>query len=1087
MSTTRSTGPAIESGPSERAPVGVEEAGRYRFLADAIPLILWTARPDGGLDYYNKAWLDYTGLTLRQTRDWGWGAVLHPDDLQRCVDRWTHAFTTGEDYEIEYRFRRGSDGAYRWFLGRASARRNEEGSIVQWVGTGTDIESQKQAEIELRSAQSQLENRVAERTGELANTNRDLQRRQTELQVLFDLMPAMIWFKDTNNRILRVNKLVADTAGLPVDEIEGRPTSEIYPKEAAKYYADDLEVIRTAEPKLGTIEMVQDAGGRELFVRTDKVPYCDRTGKVVGIAVMSQDVTESRRSAAELLESRHFLRSTLDALESHISILDGEGTIVEVNAAWARFAGANGLVSGHSGVGDNYLAACDSAAGDGAVDAGAAALGIRAVIGGETRDFHMEYACHGPGEQRWFILRVTRFSGEGPVRVVAAHENITARRSAEEQLRRKTALLEAQLNSSIDGVLVVNENRRVILRNQKMVELFDIPRHIAASDDDDRAVAWVAASIVEPERFVERISDLYSHPDAIVLDELELKNGRILDRYSSPVVGEDGASYGRIWAFRDVTERKRAERQLAESNQNFQELAGTITDVFWVRSADMKELRYISPAFERIWGRSKEFLYSHPESWADFVFPEDGPRVIEAFAALTADAPSVDLEYRIVRPNGEIRWVHARGFQIRDADGLLVRLTGIASDITERKDLDALLVQSQKMETVGRLAGGIAHEFNGILTSIIGQSEMLRNSLPAGGPLAERVAKIESAAGRATTLTRQLLAFGRRQFLQPETLDLGQVIGDMAGLFGHLLGRAIEPVTLLAPGLKAVTADLGQLEQVIASMLMNGKRAMPQGGRLTLETSNVSVGAGEAVRFPGVTPGEYVRLTITDTGPGMSKDRLARVFEPFSSTTGVGVETDLGLAMCFGIVKQSGGHIGVRSAPGQGTTFSIYLPQASGREKEALQRMESPELPRGSEAIIFVETDPDLRHMASTLMRELGYTVWASPSGEEALLASRQRGTGDIDLLFTELLLPGVGGVELAARLRASMPRMRVLFAAASMAGAALPPDAPPGTPPLLRKPFSPTTLAQALRRALADDREAAPELARGSSRAEVG
>jgi PAS domain S-box-containing protein len=311
-----------------------EAADRYNFLADTVPLILWTARPDGGLDYYNKAWFDYTGLTLKETEDWGWRAVIHPDDLQMCIDRWTHSFTSGIDYEIEYRFKRGADGTYRWFLGRASARRDARGAIVQWVGTGTDIDDQKRAQGELRRVQAELENRVLTRTAELADSNHALQRQQTELRVLFDLMPAMVWFKNTDNDILRVNERVAEAAGKSIAEIEGKPSLEIYPEDAARFYADDLEVIRSGVPKLGYVETIQGRNGQERWVQTDKVPYRDKDGKVIGIVVMAQDVTDRRRTADALRMSTEEISRTNLALQAEIV----ERTRAEASAAAANRA-----------------------------------------------------------------------------------------------------------------------------------------------------------------------------------------------------------------------------------------------------------------------------------------------------------------------------------------------------------------------------------------------------------------------------------------------------------------------------------------------------------------------------------------------------------------------------------------------------------------------------------------------------------------------------------------------------------------------------------------------------------------------------
>ena len=378
-----------------------------------------------------------------------------------------------------------------------------------------------------------------------------------------------------------------------------------------------------------------------------------------------------------------------------------------------------------------------------------------------------------------------------------------------------------------------------------------------------------------------------------------------------------------------ITALEQAEQTLRESDEKFRQLADNLADGFWIGAPDLRELHYLSPALAQIWGRPLASLYAEPQPWPDFVLPEDRPRVQAGFAALAAAAESLDLEHRIVRPGGEIRWVRVRSFPVRDAAGQLIRHAGIVSDITDPKKLEAQLIQSQKLETVGRLAGGVAHEFNSLLTAIIGQSELLRADLPPGDPLRQNATEILTAAERAATLTRQLLAYGRKQFLRPERLDLNQVLLGLAGVLRHLMsGAAVSVDFAPAPNLQPVRADAGQIEQVIMNLAINARDAMPTGGRLALETANVSLAATSRDRDPEMKPGDYVLLTIRDTGLGMSAEVKARAFEPFFTTKDVGQGTGLGLSTCYGIIKQSGGHISVQSEPGGGAVFKIFLPQA---------------------------------------------------------------------------------------------------------------------------------------------------------------
>ncbi len=417
----------------------------------------------------------------------------------------------------------------------------------------------------------------------------------------------------------------------------------------------------------------------------------------------------------------------------------------------------------------------------------------------------------------------------------------------------------------------------------------------------------------------------------------------------------------------------------------------------------------------------------------------------------------------------------------KNPDGKIEFMSTTMRDITERKRFEAKLFQAQKMETVGNLAGGIAHEFNSILTTIIGQCESLLGNLPTGGLPAKRAIEISQAATRAATLTRQLLAFGRKQFLQPEILDLDQIIAGLEGVFRPLLGRNVATQIVSAPGLHPVSADAGQIEQVIMNLVMNARDAMPNGGKLTLETSNVSFDEETVQLEPGLEPGDYVMLVITNTGAGMSEKVKAHLFEPFFTTKGVGNGTGLGLSTCFGIIKQSGGHISVLSEPGQGTTLKVYLPRVEKQAPAPLQLVASEEFPRGTETILLVEAEPALREMATDLLRQLGYSVLAAANGIEALNVKQPGELGRIDLLFTDAVMPHMSGMELADRVRALYPHAKILFSSGYTENAILQQGELDKGVATLQKPFTPSALAHRLREVLDQPSALEPDTAQPS------
>ena len=351
----------------------------------------------------------------------------------------------------------------------------------------------------------------------------------------------------------------------------------------------------------------------------------------------------------------------------------------------------------------------------------------------------------------------------------------------------------------------------------------------------------------------------------------------------------------------------------------------------------------------------------------------------------------------------------------------------LLSEITERKSLEAQLMQSQKMEAVGRLAGGVAHDFNNLLTVIAGFGELLSEGLDHNSPLHEYSEEIKKAAERAAHLTRQLLAFGRRQILQPQVLDLNTVVADVDKMLRRLIGEDIQLKTVQNPSLGQVMADPMQIQQILLNLAVNSRDAMPKGGKLTIETANVELDEAYARGHINVTPGSYVMLAVSDTGTGMDAETRAHIFEPFFTTKEKGKGTGLGLATVYGIVKQSGGNIYVYSEPGLGTTFKIYLPQIE--EPAPLPAAEKPQelLSETQRTILLVEDEAGVRTLARKVMESKGFRVLEAIQGEQALKILKEH-AGPIHLLLTDVVLPGMGGRELAGHIEALHPEMRVLF-----------------------------------------------------------
>ena len=385
----------------------------------------------------------------------------------------------------------------------------------------------------------------------------------------------------------------------------------------------------------------------------------------------------------------------------------------------------------------------------------------------------------------------------------------------------------------------------------------------------------------------------------------------------------------------------------------------------------------------------------------------------------------------------------------------------------EQKQLEDRLRQAHKMEAVGRLAGGVAHDFNNLLTIIRGNSDLLEGREGADALHRKCVEQIQKAAGRAVSMTRQLLAFSRMQVLQPRVLELNGVVAEMGKMIPRLIGEHIEFSFLPDPALVSIKADPGQIEQVILNLAANARDAMPRGGKLSLRTENISVNEAEAMKRPPMIPGQYVLLSVSDTGHGMDEATKAHIFEPFFTTKEIGKGTGLGLAMAYGIVKQSGGFIWVDSKLGAGTTFEIYLPQEAGKVAAAEADGKSAPTPQGSETVLVVEDEAGVRELACQFLRVKGYTVLDAEGGLEALAVSRSH-PGTIHLLLSDMVMPKMSGGELAMQLKAIRPEIRVAFMSGYSEFSRG--DLGKGFPeaPVLQKPFSPASLVEIVREALA-------------------
>src|SRR5277367_367188 len=507
---------------------------------------------------------------------------------------------------------------------------------------------------------------------------------------------------------------------------------------------------------------------------------------------------------------------------------------------------------------------------------------------------------------------------------------------------------------------------------------------------------------------------------------LRHKNGAwlVLESTSSVIQDADGKPEKLIIVNRDVTERKRAEESLRRLETGFRSVVEDAPYGIY-RANTAGRFLQVNPALQKMLGyESTEELLSKDLPGEIFGHSEEYQRLTEL---LTRTEEIKDLEMEWKRKDTTPITVRCSGRRVNDENGALAYFEAFAEDVTEKRILERQLRMAQKMEAIGRLSGGIAHDFNNLLGVIIGYSRVLKRELGADNPQAEHALEIEKAGQRAASLTKQLLAFSRQQVLSPAVLNLNALAADMEKMLPQLLGEDIEVSLLLDPELGNVKADQSQIEQVIMNLAVNARDAMPMGGKLKIETSNVELDQTYVRSHPGSKLGSFVLLAVTDTGTGMDPATLTHIFEPFFTTKELGKGTGLGLATVYGIVKQSNGYIGLESIVGKGTSFQIYLPRHAGQPVVDDLKTDSPENLRGTETILLVEDSEPLRKLAKTFLKSRGFRVLSAESGEDALQVAARFG-GVFDLLLTDVVMPGINGRILAENLLLRQPGMKILY-----------------------------------------------------------
>jgi two-component system, cell cycle sensor histidine kinase and response regulator CckA len=895
---------------------------------------------------------------------------------------------------------------------------------------------------------------------EQARAEEALRASEQRYRLLFERNLAGVCRASLDGGFLDCNDAYARMLGYQTrEEILAQPVVSVYfdPAEREAYWAKVRERGTLSNYEL---RLRRKDGSPVWVLCNDTLLEGEVDGQLVKEATVI-DITERKRAEAALIEERHLLHTLMDNLPDVIYFKDRESRFTRINKAHAKEFGLSDPAQAVGKTDFDFFT--DEHAQQAYADEQEIIRTGQPVVGKEEKETWPD------GRETWVSTTKMplRDAHGNIIGTFGVSRDITERKRAEGALQVTERQLAQAMETALLGHWEFNPATGIFTFNDRFYALYGTTAE--REGGYQMSAEAYAREFLYPED-VHIVADevakalAITDPDAgwALEHRIRRRDGemRHIVVRISVIKNSEGLTIKTRGVNQDITERKRAEEKLRQTSEALRTLVQA--SPLAIVALDLSlHVQTWNPAAERLFGWTESEVLGHalpiiPESrWEKFRATLGGLMKGETGAAY---------ETQRQRKDGSLIDVSVSTGVLRDASGEATGVVGILTDLTERKSMEGQLRQTAKIEAIGRLAGGVAHDFNNLLTIISGYGQLLQERLSPTdlGPVEE----ILKASDRAASLTRQLLAFSRRQILAPQVLDLNSVVANMEKMLGRLIGEDIELATVQQPGLGRVKADPGQIEQVIMNLVVNSRDAMPEGGKITLETANVDLDETFARRHTGATPGPHVMLAVSDTGTGMDAETLTHIFEPFFTTKEKGKGTGLGLATVYGIVKQSAGSIWAYSEPGRGSTFKVYLPRVEKPAREAEPATARSELAKGSETVLVVEDEEGVRSLVCETLASHGYKVLEAGGADHALTICEQHAE-PIHLLLTDVVMPHMGGKELAKHLSSVHPEAKVLYMSGYTDNAIVRHSVLEGGTPFLQKPFGPKTLAQKVREVL--------------------
>jgi PAS domain S-box-containing protein len=1024
---THIVGITIERENRQKALVESEE--RFRGVFAGASLGIAISDLSGRIIRANPAYCMMLGynedeLTERRILD-----VTHPDDRERNKTELEHLLSNRiPSFIIEKRYLH-KQGHVVWGRLCVSLLRSASGQPSSIIAIGEDITTQKKTQEQLRLLNASIQ-------------------RLNDIVMITEAEPI----SEPGPRILFVNDAFERHTGYSREEVIGRsPRFLRGPNTQPEVNQRIRKALERWQPVREEI-INYKKNGEEFWLELDIVPVADDTGWFTHWVAVERDITERKRTEQVLASSQAFLR-----MASHMVRLGAWAVnLPDMEVEWSE------EVRTIHGVDNHYEPRVENALDFYTADSRSIIQEAfqRCANDGEPYDLELQVNT-ADGRSIWVrsVAEAVRDANGKIVRVQGAFQDITTTKQEELERQRLAAQLDNTLESMSDAFFLLDRDWQFTYLNSEAERVLERPReellHKTIWDEFPEAAETVAFNEyhMAMDQGFSRHFEMYYPP---------LENWFEINAYPS--------SQGLAVYFRVVTGRRQAEQALRQSEERFRLLSKATNDAIWDWDL-VSDAIWWNEGFETLFGYRRTELEPDSRSWTSRIHPDERDRVTcQIYAVIDGEANDWTDRYRFLHKDGFYVHVEDRGQVIRDQDGKAVRMVGGMKDLTQQLALEEQLRQSQRLESVGQLTGGVAHDFNNLLTVILGNAELLAEELATDANLHPLAAMIANAAQSGAELTQRLLAFARRQALDPRPVDINLLVAGMEPLLRRTLGEHIDIQFLLEKSLPPALVDSVQLESALLNLCLNARDAMPNGGRLCIETALFSLQSlGYSHIDVGLAPGRYLMLAVSDNGSGIAPENMPRVFDPFFTTKDKGKGTGLGMAMVYGFIKQSGGHINLFSEPGQGTTVKLYLPLATSEPVIPPKASKTVSDPGGSETILLVEDDEMVRRFAHDQLVSLGYRVLTAPDGPHALTILRR--PDPIDLLFTDVVMPhGLSGRELADKARVIRPTIKVLYTSGYTENAFVDHGHLDAGIDLLNKPYRRAELANKIRAAL--DRE---------------